>query len=321
MAVVYERPGMFDRLSQGVGGMFEGVRGWSQPRSNRLMLTGMGMLSGRTGPEGWEGAMKGLVAGSALDTENKRERALGALLNDPNSTLGDLPAADRAFIAGNPDVAGGLMAARLKPADMPGSWDEYSLTTDNPTSAGYDAFLRRPGRSGVNITLGEYKIPTNYRAVEPGNPDAGVERIPGVLTEQQINDRVKATKATSTIDSELTRYEELVDKYGVELTPGVGRDQLVTVRQGIMLQLKELFNLGVLNGPDLALMENMLWNPVDPVGGAYSAMTGDAKLRAKSSAAELRRMMESISGSAVSGEADIGGNLTRNDDGTLTWSP
>ena len=183
MAVVYQRPGMFDRLGQGVGGMFEGVRGWSQPRSNRLMLTGMGMLSGRNG-EGWEGAMKGLVAGSALDTENKRERALGALLNDPNSTLGDLPAADRAFIAGNPDVAGGLMAARLKPADYGDKYTGYQLAKAEGYTGGWVDYQKEFKDSGVTIDMGGYKLPPGYRPKDPGNPDAGVEPIPGGPAEE-----------------------------------------------------------------------------------------------------------------------------------------
>jgi hypothetical protein len=283
---------MWDRMSSGVGGMFSNLGERTSPYSNRLTMAGLGMLSGGNANEGWSGAMQGLVAGSAMDTDRndrrKRDAAIQALMNDPEGEgiLSGITGAQQDYLFANPDVLDKVIVDRMSPPS-----------------------------AGVNINMGEYKIPTNYRAVEPGNPDAGVERIPGVLTEEQVNDRVKITKASSAIESELSRYEELVDKYGVELTPGVGRDQLVTVRQGIMLQLKELFNLGVLNGPDLALMENMLWNPVDPVGGTYSAVTGDAKLRAKSSAAELRRMMKSI------GEENVGGNLTRNEDGTLTWSP
>jgi hypothetical protein len=49
-------------------------------------------------------------------------------------------------------------------------------------------------------------------------------------------------------------------------------------------------------------------------------MTGGAKERAKTSAAELRRIIKSIEDN-VEGKSSSEGNLTKNDDGTLTWSP
>jgi hypothetical protein len=70
----------------------------------------------------------------------------------------------------------------------------------------------------------------------------------------------------------------------------------------------------------------MLWDP--SVGGSgagnipsqlYIGATGGAAARAKSSAAELRRIIKSIEDS-VEGKSEAG-NLTKNDDGTLTWSP
>lgn len=123
-------------------------------------------------------------------------------------------------------------------------------------------------------------------------------------TEAQRNRSSNVDQAFSTITSELDRYAELVGETGVEAMPGEAKDNLNTVRQGIMLQMKELFNLGVLNGPDLSLMERMIYDPVvDPLkdGGIanmpdqiWAAASGSAGERAKNSVAELKRMLTNI---------------------------
>ncbi|QOF71856.1 hypothetical protein IG197_01825 [Aminobacter sp. SR38] len=123
-------------------------------------------------------------------------------------------------------------------------------------------------------------------------------------TEAQRNRSSNVDQAFSTITSELDRYAELVGQTGIEAKPGEDKDNLNTVRQGIMLQMKELFNLGVLNGPDLSLMERMIYDPVvDPLkeGGIanlpdqiWTGVTGGAGARAKNSVDELKRMLDNI---------------------------
>ncbi|ESZ17540.1 hypothetical protein X735_01340 [Mesorhizobium sp. L2C085B000] len=126
-------------------------------------------------------------------------------------------------------------------------------------------------------------------------------------TETQRNRVSSVNQAFDAITGELDRYSELVAKTGIEAMPGASKDNLNTVRQGIMLQMKELFNLGVLNGPDLQLMENMIYDPVVDVtkdGGAwnlpsqvYTAAIGGAGDRAANSVKELKRMLEGIKAS------------------------
>lgn len=118
------------------------------------------------------------------------------------------------------------------------------------------------------------------------------------------NEQAKINRAFDTIGGELDRYVALVKKNGIEAMPGETKDSLTSVRQGIMLQMKELFNLGVLNGPDLGLMEKMIYDPVvDPFkeGGLrnlpdqlYAAATGGAAERAQNSVTELKRMLTGI---------------------------
>lgn len=118
------------------------------------------------------------------------------------------------------------------------------------------------------------------------------------------NSQAKVNQAFDTIGGELDRYAELVGKHGVEAMPGEAKDNLNSVRQGIMLQMKELFNLGVLNGPDLSLMERMIYDPViDPMkeggianlpGQMWDATVGNPGARAQNSVNELKRMLTNI---------------------------
>ncbi len=103
-------------------------------------------------------------------------------------------------------------------------------------------------------------LPTG-QTVRDGNIQLTQPKVP----EAQKNRAAEVDQAYKALNTELDRYSELVEKTGIEAMPGKSKDQLNSVRQGVMLQLKELFNLGVLNGPDLSLMERMIYDPViDP---------------------------------------------------------
>ena len=171
----------------------------------------------------------------------------------------------------------------------------------------------------------------------PGQPRVGDPIITGRTKEPDTirTQREKVNQSFKAIDEELNRYVELVKQEGVSAIPGQARDKLNTVRQGIMLQLKELFNLGVLNGPDLSLMERMIYDPVVDVtkeGGLTSlpdqlvtgiaggslgiASPGD---RAEQSANELRRMMENIKRSVANQPGADPPTLPQG--GTFDWTP
>jgi hypothetical protein len=130
-------------------GMFGGLRRGFQagnralhPYSNRLMLAGMGMLGG--GPKE---AMKGLVAGSALDTEDADRRKLNKALQDLMSSESDLIPDDpaiRGLMAADDKFAEATLLQRMKPTDYgekyngylrakaegyPGDWMQYQEDT------------------------------------------------------------------------------------------------------------------------------------------------------------------------------------------------
>lgn len=101
---------------------------------------------------------------------------------------------------------------------------------------------------------------------EKGPPVPGV--LPGEPTTDDKNALRRMTVAQKTLDKELEDYGTLIKKGGVSFLPGTAeRTQVDTSRRNIQLQMKELYNLGVLNGPDLMLMDQMLVDPAVRVEG------------------------------------------------------
>lgn len=89
------------------------------------------------------------------------------------------------------------------------------------------------------------------------------------LTGTMKTDAQRTAASYGALMSELEDYDKIYKEGGQAVLPGGQKDALTTSRRAIQLQLKELFNLGVLNGPDLDLMDSML---IDPTGVSNSVM-------------------------------------------------
>jgi hypothetical protein len=162
-----------------------------------------------------------------------------------------------------------------------------------------------PAEAGPEIPVREGVIP-----LTPGKAN--------MPTDTQRNRKASVNQAFDALTGELDRYAELVGQTGIEAAPGEAKDNLNAVRQGVMLQLKELFNLGVLNGPDLSLMEKMIYDPVVDLskeGGIanlpdqiVTSLTGGAGDRAENSVAELKRMLGNIKASVGGTKPPMGTN-------------
>jgi hypothetical protein len=103
--------------------------------------------------------------------------------------------------------------------------------------------------------------------------DDAMKRLREIGTGGPIPDAIRARAITvdqayTNITSALDGYRKLVEDTGMTVLPGQDRDAVVQARRNIQLQLKELFNLGVLNGPDLELMNEMLPDPAISLSGS-----------------------------------------------------
>lgn len=226
-------------------------------------------------------ALNGLVTSGQLTTQQAYQLAAGKPVTDPST--GALIFMTPQGIFGQP--AQGGPAQPITPTPSPSGTTPAPAPAPAPVPSGQQESTQRPGV----IQL------TDPKATKP--------------TEAQRNRVSSVNQAFQTINDELDRYAALVKKNGIEVMPGEGKDNLNAVRQGIMLQMKELFNLGVLNGPDLSLMERMIYDPVVDVtkeGGLvnlvpqlWTGAFGGADERARNSVSELKRMLRNIKESAA----------------------
>jgi hypothetical protein len=117
----------------------------------------------------------------------------------------------------------------------------------------------------------------------------------GEFTTKQKNDAVRADSSFKSLSQEIDNFENLIEKTGISILPGKDRDAIVQARTNIQLQMKELFNLGVLNGPDLELMERLIFDPTS-ASAIGTSLGGDAALqdRAKSSLRDLKAALTRI---------------------------
>lgn len=254
-------------------------------------------------------ALNGLVKNNQLTTEQAYQLAAGKPVTDPST--GALIFMTPQGIFGQP--AQGGPAVPLTPNGSGGSqlFAPAPLGGAQPAAPGGTPTQAPTGQRQGMIQL------TDPKATKP--------------TETQRNRVSNVNQAFDAINGELDRYSELVKNNGIEVMPGAGKDNLNAVRQGIMLQMKELFNLGVLNGPDLSLMERMIYDPVVDVtkeGGLvnlpsqmWTGMTGGADDRAKNSVTELKRMLTNIKQSAAQSIATPGQTQTPppQADGVTDW--
>lgn len=140
------------------------------------------------------------------------------------------------------------------------------------------------------VAAAEQKIAEQGRLQEAG---LGGDK-PDVTTKQK-NDFAKISAAAAALESALGRFERFVEREGAVMNPVTGEaTELQGLRRSIQLQLKELFNLGVLNGPDLALMNEMLFNPQLSVGLDGVNIPANPRERAAASVRQIRETIAEI---------------------------
>lgn len=123
--------------------------------------------------------------------------------------------------------------------------------------------------------------------VNTRQPVAGIGPKQGETAQKQQTG-VQNTRAA------LTQYREALKDFSLtDLASPDARAKMGTVYNNAMLQAKEAFNLGVLNGPDLKILEQVLTPPTSLKGGLTSKAALDAQ------AAKLDEIMARI-GSQVS---------------------
>lgn len=154
------------------------------------------------------------------------------------------------------------------------------------------------GRVSMRDALSEVVQASNVRSsfssqLRDGEPYktadmSGVEPS-GVGERSQLN---AAARSFQGFMKSLQDYERMFADGGSTAWPGKRKDELSTAHRDLQMLSKELYNLGVLNGPDLMLMDQILLDPTSLAGNVKDALgISDMEERIPANIREVRRMM------------------------------
>jgi hypothetical protein len=232
--------------SKQAGGLL-GDKDWG----SMLMALGGGIAQGATfGGGGWAGGLgrgfQGAAAANIRAKENAQEEAYRQQLLDMRREQ---------------------MEAPLEPTEL---MRHLAAAGYEPGSPEYQQAVRMSlGGRKDNIPSGFDEAPDGSLTFKKGGPNdpeqIGKEaqargKSPDVPTNVR-SDAIKADQAYKSLMQSLDDYEGTVKKSGNVVLPGAEKDAVNRKRRNIQLQMKELYNLGVLNGPDMMLMDQMLFDP------------------------------------------------------------
>jgi len=71
-------------------------------------------------------------------------------------------------------------------------------------------------------------------------------------------------------ETSLAAYKDMLRKTGTEYWPGKNKLAIGGLHKDMLLEMKELYNLGVLSGPDMGIMEDIMKDPTQFFSQAYS---------------------------------------------------
>lgn len=108
----------------------------------------------------------------------------------------------------------------------------------------------------------------------------------------ETNDLHASARSLQGLMKSLDDYEKLFADGGSTMWPGERKDQLGIAHRDLQMQMKELYNLGVLNGPDLELMNQILIDPTSISGNVMDVLgVADMEKRIPANINQVRQLM------------------------------
>lgn len=230
---------------------------------------------------------------ASLDADQTVPPPLKAALRARFQAAGDDPNAYKATLydmilsrAKPSEQAAGMAPQKAeKPQAMPSAVQEYQFAVTQGYKGTFEQWDTGRKRAGAtNVSVGE-KPPAGYK----WNATGELEPIPGgpadKLPEKQQGQVIGAQNTRNAI----SEYRDALTGFSFRdaITPD-GRAAMGTKYNNMMLQAKEAYNLGVLNGPDLQILQSVITDPRSFQGIATSKAALDAQ------AGELDRIMKTI---------------------------
>jgi hypothetical protein len=246
------RATMKQDMPQQQGGMMGGIRGLLDYGTQVNPQTGLNRL------ETFAAALDPLIMPSMRGGEGIRARgAQRVQAGNLNKTIEWLKANGyediATMVAQNPQTASNVMSAILSQKIKPTT--TFRVATPEE-AAQYGAIAGQFDEEGKFY-------PTQKK------------QITEQLTSSELSKAQNASMALSSIKQTVGSYKTLVQEGGIGVMPGTQRDLLTQTRRNLQLQMKELFNLGVLNGPDLELMDQLILDTTNPSNYLVQALTGE----------------------------------------------
>ena len=156
----------------------------------------------------------------------------------------------------------------------------------------------RPGMPGWNdqmkrdslVTVNTAEVPQQAQPMAPAELQAwGLPADTVAFIDDKGNpkiiesgkDKGAAYQSQAQIEASLNNYRSQLQKYGPRVVPSGDKLKLRASYNDLLLEAKELYNLGVLQGPDLELMNQVMQDPTMWTSQIY---TGDEMLQQLDSA-------------------------------------
>ena len=206
-----------------------------------------------------------LTAGSSQNPALLQDPAFQAQLRMKAAAYGD-PAALQ---------AGGLLQALQDPLKPTATMQNIAQIA-RPGTPEYEALMREAiikPKNSVTINNGLLKPPTGYTWLDETNPAAGVKPLTGGPADPAASKEGReAASNIARVDQSLANYRDAVTRIGTQVLPTSEKIVLSGAHTDLLMEMKELYNLGVLNGPDYTLMLGVIKDPTSAwtVGQGYT---------------------------------------------------
>jgi hypothetical protein len=174
-----------------------------------------------------------------------------------------------------------------------------TLLVTDPTGATANKFV-------TDILTGVTAAEESKRQQEAARTQAQI--LKSSVPQKVVSDAQTIDRAYKTLDKGIDDYKKLIEKTGATYFPGAETQAVRAARTNLQLLGKEVYNLGVLNGPDLSLMQSLIFDPeisaTSPSQAAaniYHAAKGDIAKVAGDRLEQFRTMLKQRRDEAVKG--------------------
>lgn len=124
---------------------------------------------------------------------------------------------------------------------------------------------------------------------------AGIRLDPGKMTTGQNNRVMDMAAAYRSFMKQVDNFEGLIDQHGGRIMPGRARDELDTAHAALMMQLKDIYQMGAPQAGDIAMLERLIYNPTDIGANILDTLGGpEVEGRAKASLGQLRSAVSTM---------------------------